>query len=323
MLTPFLVGSRARRGSMAAVSPMSVDGFRRGRRRKRRDHGPAGRVAVLDDVDAGGARQASQTASVSCGKNDGGDPSRRSYHSFAVSKSATRMPANRSTGLIVGRDGDRPRRAADLPRGAGPGRRAARRASRRGRGAAGDGRDLQDGQGAAPRRAPGGGLGADRAVLAATATAAPGRVDDETNGIPLVSTVPGASAGTLMRARPCYKCKDEVHRGRRLLPPALPVLRGAEPAAARGAHRPDRAAGAADRRAGEDRHVHRAAAAARRRADHDHHTLPEGRRAPVRGDAGQRPTGSTGWTSSASTCASPGRSSRWPTRSPPRARSTS
>src|SRR3954463_9133730 len=44
---------------------------------------------------------------------------------------------------------------------------------------------------------------ADRAVFAATATAAPGRVDDETNGIPLVSTVAGASAGTLVKARPC------------------------------------------------------------------------------------------------------------------------
>jgi NAD(P)-dependent dehydrogenase (short-subunit alcohol dehydrogenase family) len=48
---------------------------------------------------------------------------------------------------------------------------------------------------------------ADRTVLESTATAAPGRVDDETNGIELVSTVPGASAGTLIRARPCYSCK--------------------------------------------------------------------------------------------------------------------
>ena len=48
---------------------------------------------------------------------------------------------------------------------------------------------------------------ADRAVFAATATAAPGRVDDETNGIPLLSTAPGASAGTLVKARPCYTCK--------------------------------------------------------------------------------------------------------------------
>jgi NAD(P)-dependent dehydrogenase (short-subunit alcohol dehydrogenase family) len=58
---------------------------------------------------------------------------------------------------------------------------------------------------------------ADRAVLAATATAAPGRVDDETNGVPLVDRVAvadsrssrdvGALAGTLIRARPCYQCK--------------------------------------------------------------------------------------------------------------------
>jgi NAD(P)-dependent dehydrogenase (short-subunit alcohol dehydrogenase family) len=48
---------------------------------------------------------------------------------------------------------------------------------------------------------------ADRAVMEATATAAPGRIDDETAGIPLVSTVPGATAGTLIRARPCYQCK--------------------------------------------------------------------------------------------------------------------
>jgi NAD(P)-dependent dehydrogenase (short-subunit alcohol dehydrogenase family) len=47
----------------------------------------------------------------------------------------------------------------------------------------------------------------DRAVLASTATAAPGRVDDETSGLELVSTVPGGSAGTLIRARPCYQCK--------------------------------------------------------------------------------------------------------------------
>jgi NAD(P)-dependent dehydrogenase (short-subunit alcohol dehydrogenase family) len=48
---------------------------------------------------------------------------------------------------------------------------------------------------------------ADAAVLASTATAAPGRVDDETNGIPLLSSAHGASAGTLIRARPCYQCK--------------------------------------------------------------------------------------------------------------------
>jgi NAD(P)-dependent dehydrogenase (short-subunit alcohol dehydrogenase family) len=48
---------------------------------------------------------------------------------------------------------------------------------------------------------------ADRAVIAGTATAAPGRIDDETAGLPLVSTAPGATAGTLLRSRACYICK--------------------------------------------------------------------------------------------------------------------
>jgi NAD(P)-dependent dehydrogenase (short-subunit alcohol dehydrogenase family) len=48
---------------------------------------------------------------------------------------------------------------------------------------------------------------ADRTVVAATATGSPGRIDDETQGIPLVSQVRGATAGTLLRARPCYICK--------------------------------------------------------------------------------------------------------------------
>ncbi len=48
----------------------------------------------------------------------------------------------------------------------------------------------------------------DRAVLERTATAAPGRIDDETRGIPLVSEATGASAGTLLKALPCYVCKQ-------------------------------------------------------------------------------------------------------------------
>ena len=48
---------------------------------------------------------------------------------------------------------------------------------------------------------------ADRAVTEATATGAPNRIDDETAGLPLVSTAPGAVAGTLLRARGCYTCK--------------------------------------------------------------------------------------------------------------------
>lgn len=49
---------------------------------------------------------------------------------------------------------------------------------------------------------------ADEAVTAATATGAPGRIDDETAGLPLVSTAIGASAGTLQRSRACYTCKQ-------------------------------------------------------------------------------------------------------------------
>ncbi len=48
---------------------------------------------------------------------------------------------------------------------------------------------------------------ADQAVVAATATGAPGRIDDETAGLPLVSTAAGATAGTLLRSRACYMCK--------------------------------------------------------------------------------------------------------------------
>lgn len=48
---------------------------------------------------------------------------------------------------------------------------------------------------------------ADRAVVAATATGSPDRIDDETAGIALTSTAVGATAGTLIRPRPCYICK--------------------------------------------------------------------------------------------------------------------
>ena len=48
----------------------------------------------------------------------------------------------------------------------------------------------------------------DEAVTARTATGAPGRIDDETNGLPLVSRAPGATAGTLLQPRACYVCKD-------------------------------------------------------------------------------------------------------------------
>ena len=49
---------------------------------------------------------------------------------------------------------------------------------------------------------------ADAAVVAATATGSPGRIDDETNGLLLKSATTTATAGTLLRARPCYVCKQ-------------------------------------------------------------------------------------------------------------------
>ncbi|GAA1723581.1 SDR family NAD(P)-dependent oxidoreductase [Fodinicola feengrottensis] len=52
----------------------------------------------------------------------------------------------------------------------------------------------------------------DKAVIAATATGAPGRIDDETRGIPLATSTVGATAGTLLRARPCYVCKAKYQQ---------------------------------------------------------------------------------------------------------------
>ena len=49
----------------------------------------------------------------------------------------------------------------------------------------------------------------DEAVIASTATGSPMRIDDETRGIPLVSSVRGAHAGELFRPRGCYICKAE------------------------------------------------------------------------------------------------------------------
>ncbi|MEO8889390.1 MAG: SDR family NAD(P)-dependent oxidoreductase [Jatrophihabitantaceae bacterium] len=50
---------------------------------------------------------------------------------------------------------------------------------------------------------------ADRAVVEATATGSPQRIDDETEGIALLSSAPGVSAGTFVRPRPCYICKQD------------------------------------------------------------------------------------------------------------------
>ncbi|WP_434620940.1 SDR family NAD(P)-dependent oxidoreductase [Arthrobacter sp. A5] len=53
---------------------------------------------------------------------------------------------------------------------------------------------------------------ADRAVLAQTATAAPDRIDDETRGNKLTASATGEVAGTLIRSRACYICKQHYTR---------------------------------------------------------------------------------------------------------------
>jgi NAD(P)-dependent dehydrogenase (short-subunit alcohol dehydrogenase family) len=50
---------------------------------------------------------------------------------------------------------------------------------------------------------------ADRAVVAATATGSPQRIDDETQGLLPASSAPGETAGTLLVARGCYVCKQK------------------------------------------------------------------------------------------------------------------
>jgi NAD(P)-dependent dehydrogenase (short-subunit alcohol dehydrogenase family) len=52
---------------------------------------------------------------------------------------------------------------------------------------------------------------ADGAVIAATATGAPGRIDDETAGIPLAAPTDGPAAGHLIRPQACYICKSRYH----------------------------------------------------------------------------------------------------------------
>ena len=49
---------------------------------------------------------------------------------------------------------------------------------------------------------------ADRSVVAATATGAPDRIDDETRGIPISTATAAPTAGTLVKARGCYICKQ-------------------------------------------------------------------------------------------------------------------
>ncbi|WP_061962091.1 SDR family NAD(P)-dependent oxidoreductase [Demequina flava] len=50
---------------------------------------------------------------------------------------------------------------------------------------------------------------ADSAVVAATATGAPDRIDDETRGLTLTARAEAPVAGTYTKARPCYICKEK------------------------------------------------------------------------------------------------------------------
>jgi NAD(P)-dependent dehydrogenase (short-subunit alcohol dehydrogenase family) len=50
---------------------------------------------------------------------------------------------------------------------------------------------------------------ADRSVVAATATGAADRIDDETRGIPLAVSTEAPVAGTLLKSRACYICKKQ------------------------------------------------------------------------------------------------------------------
>lgn len=51
-------------------------------------------------------------------------------------------------------------------------------------------------------------LAHDRAITHATATGAPGRIDDETEGLPLSTQTSGAIAGHLLESIACYVCKE-------------------------------------------------------------------------------------------------------------------
>ena len=51
-------------------------------------------------------------------------------------------------------------------------------------------------------------VAADEAVTAATATGAPGRIDDETQGLALTATTTAPTVGRLGKARACYICKE-------------------------------------------------------------------------------------------------------------------
>ncbi|MEO5920301.1 MAG: SDR family NAD(P)-dependent oxidoreductase [Pseudolysinimonas sp.] len=49
----------------------------------------------------------------------------------------------------------------------------------------------------------------DRSIVAATATGAPDRIDDETRGVPISGAATQQTAGVLLKSRACYICKKD------------------------------------------------------------------------------------------------------------------
>ena len=167
-------------------------------------------------------------------------------------------------------------------------------------------------------------IAADRPVIEATATGSPMRIDDETRGIPLVSTATGAFAGELINPRGCYICKNDYTLVDAFYHWLCPDVRRplATPSATSAPTSPGKRALLTGGRAKIGMYI-----ALRLLRDGAHTTIttrfPQGRHAPLLRHGRTAPTGSTGSRSSASTCATRPRSWRWPTRWPPPARSTS
>jgi hypothetical protein len=161
---------------------------------------------------------------------------------------------------------------------------------------------------------------ADKAVVARTATGSPQRIDDETDGIPLVSSAKGAIAGHYQRARPCYICKQDYTQVDAFYHQLCPSC--AAISHAKREQRTDLTGRRALLTARRSACTSRCGCCATGRTPPSRPAFPTTRYA----DSAHYPTapsGSTASRSSASTCAIQRRSSPWPTRWPRTGRWTS
>ncbi|GMA37563.1 hypothetical protein GCM10025876_37670 [Demequina litorisediminis] len=122
----------------------------------------------------------------------------------------------------------------------------------------------------------------DTAVVAATATGASDRIDDETRGLTLEARAATPTAGEYLKARPCYICKQKYTVVDAFYHQPVPRVCGNQSRQAACEHGPAGTPRAADGRQGEDRYAHRAAAAARRRRPDRDDALPPRRGAALR-----------------------------------------